>query len=115
MKIAIAGYGVEGEQNYAYWSQDPSNDITIVDQSETPSRPLPEGVTTYLAPDAFEHLQKLLEPTAARRLAAAQAGLPPIHAEVPEGVPLRRQVPRPPLPAEVGLLRRADARARGLA
>ncbi|HBO64572.1 TPA: hypothetical protein DD425_01270, partial [Candidatus Saccharibacteria bacterium] len=57
MKIAIAGYGVEGEQNYTYWSQDPSNDITIVDQSETPSRPLPEGVTTYLAPDAFEHLQ----------------------------------------------------------
>ena len=57
MKIAIAGYGVEGEQNYTYWSQDPSNDITIVDQSETPSRPLPEGVATYLAPDAFEHLQ----------------------------------------------------------
>ena len=57
MKIAIAGYGVEGEQNYAYWAQAPANDITIVDQSETPSRPLPAGVATYLAPDAFEHLQ----------------------------------------------------------
>jgi UDP-N-acetylmuramoylalanine--D-glutamate ligase len=56
MKIAIAGYGVEGEANYAYWSQDPNNEITIVDQKDVPDRPLPEGVATLLAPDAFEHL-----------------------------------------------------------
>lgn len=56
MKIAIAGFGVEGEANYAYWSKDPSNDITIVDQKDVPDQPLPEGVKTLLAPDAFEHL-----------------------------------------------------------
>jgi UDP-N-acetylmuramoylalanine--D-glutamate ligase len=56
MKIAIAGYGVEGEANYAYWSKDPSHDITIVDQKDVPDRPLPEGVATLLAPDAFENL-----------------------------------------------------------
>ncbi|MFZ2126270.1 MAG: UDP-N-acetylmuramoyl-L-alanine--D-glutamate ligase [Candidatus Microsaccharimonas sp.] len=56
MKIAIAGYGVEGEANYAYWSQDPDNQITIVDQKDIPDRPLPEGVPTLLAPDAFEQL-----------------------------------------------------------
>lgn len=56
MKIAIAGYGVEGKANYAYWSQDPSNDITIVDESETPTTSLPEGVPTILGPGAFEQL-----------------------------------------------------------
>ncbi len=56
MKIAIAGYGVEGETNYNYWSRDPENEITIVDQKEVPDRPLPEGVPTLLAPDAFSQL-----------------------------------------------------------
>jgi UDP-N-acetylmuramoylalanine--D-glutamate ligase len=56
MKIAIAGYGVEGEENYTYWAKDPSNDITIVDQNPIPSKPLPEGVKTLLAPNAFEQL-----------------------------------------------------------
>ncbi len=56
MKIAIAGYGLEGEANYQYWSKDPGNDITIVDQKQVPDRPLPEGVKTLLAPDAFEKL-----------------------------------------------------------
>lgn len=57
MKIAIAGYGVEGEANYAYWAKDPANEITIVDQKLVPDRPLPAGVPTLLAPDAFEHLE----------------------------------------------------------
>ncbi len=57
MNIAIAGYGVEGEENYTYWSKDPTNTITIVDQNTTPTRPLPGGVQTLLAPDAFERLQ----------------------------------------------------------
>lgn len=56
MKIAIAGYGVEGEANFAYWSQDPSNEITIVDQKDVPDRPLPERIPALLAPDAFEQL-----------------------------------------------------------
>lgn len=55
MKIAIAGYGVEGKANYSYWSQDPSNELTIVDESETLTD-LPEGVATILGPDAFQQL-----------------------------------------------------------
>ena len=35
MKIAIAGYGIEGEENYRYWSSI-SGDITIVDEKEEP-------------------------------------------------------------------------------
>lgn len=56
MKIAIAGYGIEGEENYAYWSADPANDITIVDQKVVPDKPLPEGVVTLLGPGVFEQL-----------------------------------------------------------
>lgn len=56
MKIAIAGYGVEGEANYAYWSKDPANEITIADNKEIPDRPVPDGVPTILGPDAFERL-----------------------------------------------------------
>lgn len=56
MKIAIAGYGVEGEQNYAYWSADPTNEVTIVDESETPKYALPEGALTMLGKGALEKL-----------------------------------------------------------
>jgi UDP-N-acetylmuramoylalanine--D-glutamate ligase len=56
MKIAIAGYGVEGEANYAYWSANPDNEITIVDESDAPTYPLPEGVPTLLGADAFSKL-----------------------------------------------------------
>ncbi|RWZ78583.1 MAG: UDP-N-acetylmuramoyl-L-alanine--D-glutamate ligase [Candidatus Microsaccharimonas sossegonensis] len=54
MKIAIAGYGVEGEANYRYYSKDPSNDITIFDHN--PDFVGPEGVRTIVGPDAFEAL-----------------------------------------------------------
>ncbi len=57
MKIAIAGYGVEGETNYNYWARNPENEITIVDQKELPDRPLPEGIATLLASDAFSKLE----------------------------------------------------------
>lgn len=56
MKIAIAGYGVEGQANFNYWSRDPANEITIVDESETPTFALPEGVATILGTDAFSKL-----------------------------------------------------------
>jgi UDP-N-acetylmuramoylalanine--D-glutamate ligase len=56
MKIAIAGYGVEGVSNYDYFSKWPDADITIVDESQTPSQPLPEGVATILGADAFQKL-----------------------------------------------------------
>ncbi len=57
MKIAIAGYGLEGEENYRYWAAQGGHDITIVDEQETPSRELPEGVPTMLGPGVFEKLQ----------------------------------------------------------
>lgn len=56
MKVAIAGYGVEGEVNYKYWSAQGA-DITIFDESETPSRELPEGVKTVLGESAFQKMQ----------------------------------------------------------
>src|SRR4051812_28725520 len=56
MKIAIAGYGVEGEENFRYWSQVAENEITIADENGT-GAPLPEGVPTIIAKDAFSQLQ----------------------------------------------------------
>jgi len=56
MKIAIAGYGAEGEANYNYWSANSANEVTIVDESSTPTRPLPDGAKTILAPGAFNQL-----------------------------------------------------------
>jgi UDP-N-acetylmuramoylalanine--D-glutamate ligase len=56
MKIAIAGYGVEGKTNYEYWSQDPANEITIVDESDTPTFVPPSGIATILGPGAFSKL-----------------------------------------------------------
>ncbi len=56
MKIAIAGYGVEGEENFRYWSKLPENEVTIADENGT-GAPIPEGVPTIIAPDAFQKLQ----------------------------------------------------------
>jgi len=56
MKIAIAGYGLEGESNYRYFSANPENDITIVDQHQ-PERDIPEGVNAIIGEDAFEQLE----------------------------------------------------------
>lgn len=54
MNIAIAGYGIEGKANYAYWNT-PENTLTIVDAAEKVDD-LPEGVQTILGADAFERL-----------------------------------------------------------
>ena len=56
MKIAIAGFGIEGESNYHYWANDHNDQITIVDQKQ-PAKPLPAGVATIIGEDAFEKLQ----------------------------------------------------------
>jgi len=56
MKIAIAGYGLEGESNYRYWSSDLNNSITIVDQRQ-PDSAIPSGVETIIGEDAFDKLQ----------------------------------------------------------
>jgi len=54
MKIAIAGYGIEGKANFNYWNR-PDNDITIVDERESLDD-LPENVKTLLGPGSFEKL-----------------------------------------------------------
>jgi len=56
MKIAIAGYGVEGEENYRYWSADSANQITIVDERTTADASFPAGVDTKLGPGVFSQL-----------------------------------------------------------
>jgi len=57
MKIAIAGYGVEGKANYAYWSHDSANEITIVDEKLDPaSNDIPHGVHTQIGPSALNQL-----------------------------------------------------------
>ncbi len=53
MKIAIAGYGVEGKASFDYWNQ-PGNDLTIVDEREHVD--VPQDVKTVLGPHAFSHL-----------------------------------------------------------
>jgi UDP-N-acetylmuramoylalanine--D-glutamate ligase len=57
MNIAIAGYGLEGEENYKYWAAQGDHTITIVDEKMVPDRPLPEDVPTLLGPGVFEQLQ----------------------------------------------------------
>lgn len=56
MKIAIAGYGVEGQENLAYWSQDPANEVTIVDERADAGATYPHGVATMLGPGVFKNL-----------------------------------------------------------
>lgn len=57
MKIAIAGYGVEGQANYAYWSQDPTNELTIVDERDAALvKDLPVGTPIIAGPGSFEQL-----------------------------------------------------------
>jgi len=55
MKIAIAGYGIEGESNYRYWSSNSDNEITIADQ-KIPKCEIPLGVDTIINENAFEKL-----------------------------------------------------------
>ncbi len=55
MKIAIAGYGMEGESSYRYWASDDNNVITIVDEHQ-PTRDIPKGVETIIGEGAFSRL-----------------------------------------------------------
>ncbi len=57
MKIAIAGYGVEGVSNYAYWARHTDNQITIVDEKLDPSLVgVPEGAAVLTGEGVFEKL-----------------------------------------------------------
>lgn len=57
MKIAIAGFGLEGRVNYNYFrNKYPQAEVVIVDESSAIDR-LPENATTLLGETAFERLQ----------------------------------------------------------
>jgi len=56
MKIALLGYGVQGQSAYTYWSRDPANEITICEQNEQFVGP--EGVATQLGPDHLKNLDE---------------------------------------------------------
>lgn len=55
MKIFIAGYGMEGEASYRYYSKDADNQITIGDR-KFPDKPIPLGVTTIFGEDYLDNL-----------------------------------------------------------
>jgi len=55
MKIAIAGYGIEGESNYRYYSADPNNQITIVDERE-PKASVPSGAKLIAHAGVFDDM-----------------------------------------------------------
>ena len=53
MKIAIAGYGIEGKSNFDYWNR-PENSITIVDEHDIDNSP--EGVDVMTGQGVFARL-----------------------------------------------------------
>ncbi len=56
MKIAIAGYGIEGRANYQYWlAQHPDAEIVIVDQKQPVDAPV--DAPMMVGDDAFRQLQ----------------------------------------------------------
>lgn len=55
MNIAIAGYGVEGEANYRYFAAR-GHAVTIFDEADTPSRPIPAGAEFHSGPKIFREL-----------------------------------------------------------
>jgi len=55
MNIAIAGYGIEGESSYKYWSSDENNHITIFNETQ-PSREIPTDVNIIVGDKAFEKM-----------------------------------------------------------
>lgn len=55
MKIAILGFGVEGQSAYKYWLQQ-TTDITIHDQN--PNVDVPLGAKSVLGPEAYDDLDQ---------------------------------------------------------
>lgn len=55
MKIAIAGYGLEGESSYRYWSMDPKNEITIFDENALKQQE-PDNLFTIIGTGVFTQM-----------------------------------------------------------
>jgi len=56
MKVAIAGYGQEGEANYQYWSEQ-SAELTILDEKQ-PSLSLPKEANVEIGSTVFTNLDQ---------------------------------------------------------
>lgn len=56
MRVAIAGYGLEGQASYNYWSQ-LTDDITIFDENDIPSGSILEGVKTVIGKGCFAKME----------------------------------------------------------
>lgn len=55
MKVAIAGYAMEGRVNYDYWASQ-GHEMTIADQRELTTDEVPEGAEVICGDDAFTKL-----------------------------------------------------------
>lgn len=56
MKIAIAGYGAEGESNYRYWNTPDNHQVVIIDERQ-PTRAVPVDASVIIGEDAFAKLE----------------------------------------------------------
>lgn len=56
MKVAIAGYGVEGKASYSYWRQ-LGHEVTVVDERDLSPYDLPYGSSSILGKRAFKSLK----------------------------------------------------------
>ena len=56
MKVAIAGYGAEGQSSYRYFTNR-GEDVTIVTTKVSPDYPVPDGAQAIVADDAFAQLE----------------------------------------------------------
>lgn len=56
MKVAIAGYGLEGKVSYKYWRQ-LGNEVTIVDERTMSAHDLPYGAAAITGPGSFKALK----------------------------------------------------------
>lgn len=56
MKVAIAGYGLEGKANYKYWQQR-GDELTIIDERQQ-IEDAPTGARLILGPSAFDDLSE---------------------------------------------------------
>lgn len=57
MKVAIAGYAVEGKINYSYW-REKGHEVTILDEREIGAHDLPYSAKAYTGSDAFDDLSE---------------------------------------------------------
>lgn len=55
MKVAIAGYGVEGSANLVYW-QNLGGEVEVFDE-KAPALAVPAGVPLHVSEDAFQNLE----------------------------------------------------------